>query len=192
MNSRKEREANNLSLPTLAYGEILFPAFADVLRGLGRAGLEIEKRHHKFVDIGSGSGKPVFSAGLILQFDNCVGIEILEGLSGIANSALANWDENVKATAPEHSQTTMFEFIHGDALVIDWHDADVVFINSTCFSDELLGELSVLCEGLHEGAVVITATKKLPSQKFQLCYKDTMEEAWGAATVFIHRRQPDA
>jgi tRNA G46 methylase TrmB len=38
----------------------------------------------KFVDIGSGSGKAVFAAALLHKFDDCVGIEILEGLHNLA------------------------------------------------------------------------------------------------------------
>jgi ubiquinone/menaquinone biosynthesis C-methylase UbiE len=38
----------------------------------------------KFVDVGCGTGRPVFAACLLHDFDSCVGIEILTDLYKLA------------------------------------------------------------------------------------------------------------
>lgn len=45
---------------------------------------------------------------------------------------------------------------------------DVVFANSTCFDDELMGKLAQRAAALKEGAIVITTTDSLPSPAFQI------------------------
>ena len=51
-------------------------------------------------------------------------------------------------------------FIHGDATVIDWRDADVVFANSTCFDDALMDKLATCASNLRDGTFFITTTRK--------------------------------
>lgn len=36
-----------------------------------------------FMDVGTGTGRPVFAAALLHDFDRVVGIELLEGLSKV-------------------------------------------------------------------------------------------------------------
>ena len=38
------------------------------------------------------------------------------------------------------SQSDDVSLVHGSFLDWDWSDGDVVFANSTCFDDELMGE----------------------------------------------------
>jgi hypothetical protein len=186
MASKKEREDQGLSLPSLTYGEILFRPFVSMLRELYALNLNKEERLHKFVDIGSGCGKAVFAAALGMQVDNCVGIEILEGLAEMSKGVLGHWDDNVKSKAPEHTQSTTFEFIHGDALEIPWQDADVVFINSTCFDEELLDKFSQQCSQMRKGTFVITTTRQLTNKYFQMAKEVMLEQAWGSATCYLH------
>lgn len=81
--SREERHKNEYSDPSLAYGEILWEPFAEAFLKL-KSLYGFREVGGKFVDIGSGTAKPVFAAALLHKFDDCVGIEILEGLHNLA------------------------------------------------------------------------------------------------------------
>jgi len=112
--SRKEREERNLTDSSLTYGEVLFEPFAMLLNkvrefgGIGEVSkkgedemkkddeLEEEEEEEeedqrmgrdplKFVDIGTGTGRPVFIAALSQPFTEVVGIEILDGLFHICD-----------------------------------------------------------------------------------------------------------
>ncbi|CAM9354360.1 unnamed protein product [Chrysoparadoxa australica] len=94
--------------------------------------------------------------------------------------------------AAEAERSTELEFWHGDAFdweVADWRDADVVFANSTCFSDDLMHRMARCCEDLKLGAFVITFTKKLPSAHFNLLEFEMYQMSWGGATVFIQQKK---
>ena len=113
-----------------------------MLDRLYKLGFSKDEKSHKFVDIGCGSGKPVFAAALFHPFEKSQGIEILTELHKIVTEGIQpKWEAEIKANAPEHAQETEFEFIQGDALEIPWADADVVFMNSTCFDEELFKKL---------------------------------------------------
>ena len=48
----------------------------------------------------------------------------------------------------------------GDACEIDWSDATLVFINSTCFDTKLMETLTNRANSLLPGTFVITTTKR--------------------------------
>ena len=86
------------------------------------------------------------------------------------------------------------QFLHGDAIMMGeewWLDAHIVFMNSTCFSVSLFRQFAVLCEGLEAGSFVITTTRVLPSDKFELLEQTSMLESWGTSTVYIQRRKKE-
>lgn len=144
---------------------------------------------------------------------------------------------------------------HGDMLDLsckNWTNGDVVFINSTCYDDELMLKLAhlagkcslsmcVQCDmslrfefqlwtgwqagrpavvrvgaqsseslphvawlsispflselisllsavSMRMGTFVVTLTKRLPSQDFQICDYEMHEMSWGTATVYIQQK----
>ncbi len=62
---------------------------------------------------------------------------------------------------------------------LDWSDGDFVFLNSTCYSPLLMSALSVKAEALRSGALVVSLTKALQSEKFQLLSKKKYVMSWG-------------
>lgn len=193
--SRRERKENQYISMALVYGEIAFGPFKSVFDVLKRWHHVLEKPGGVFLDIGSGSGKAVFAATLIHDFDACYGIEILESLHSMSEDVLQIWDRKVKRHFPLSIQKkrTRIAFTLGDALDVEWPgNADLVFLNSTCFGESLLRELaeklSIACKA---GAIIITATHALPdSPIFDLLRTmKVQQETWGEATWYIHRKR---
>lgn len=147
------------------------------------------KRHGKFVDIGCGSGKPVFAAALIHDFKFVQGIEILASLYFHCEEILeAKWPLCVSKLHDFKNQIDVI-FSHGDALQISWEDADVVFMNSACFSIAMMEKFASLANGLKTGSFVLTVTKSLPSTDFDLLVSFPMLQTWGISTVHLHKRK---
>ena len=161
-----------------------------------------------FYDIGSGTGKPAFAALLLHPFARVAGVEILEGLHARSEALRRRWEggtaEEPTADQPvglrdeladelcAATRAAAVRFVCGDATdlegSLDWSDGDVVFANSTCFSDTLLRAVAGCAERLRVGAFFITFTKRLPSACFDVLEHHVYRMSWGAATVFIHRR----
>lgn len=53
-----------------------------------------------------------------------------------------------------------FQFIHGDFTHIDWFDADIVFMNSTCFDDPLMHNIARLVEKTRPGTFILSTTNR--------------------------------
>jgi hypothetical protein len=81
-----------------------------------------------------------------------------------------------------------FSFLNNDFLLIDWSDADIVFMNSTCFNNSLMLDLSMKGKALAPGTIVVTTTRKMIGPAFDMVEELTMQESWGDATVYIHKR----
>ena len=84
------------------------------------------------------------------------------------------------------------EFICGNFINFDLSQASFIFCNSTCFSNELLLNISrKVSKEVPVGCIVITLTKKLPflntnEWDIKKGFKRLM--SWGLATIFVHRK----
>jgi SAM-dependent methyltransferase len=180
--SKNERDDKLLSQEkSLIYGEVEFNSFYRVLRKINpQPGLV-------FYDLGSGTGKAVMAARFAYDFSKCIGIEILTSLHEQAERVLHRYNADFKnSLALGQSQHAMV--YEGSFLDFDWSDGELVFANSTCFDDQLMQALSDMAGRLKPGAIVVTFTKGMSSDKFEVLERKRYRMSWGPATVFIHRR----
>lgn len=192
--SKHERDRKHLqSQKSLIYGEVIFDSFYDILRTIA------PKSGSVFYDLGSGTGKAVLIARLAFDFSKCIGIEILESLHEQALTIAAEYRREYQhllyeSTVSSNGETltqNSVNFVCDSLTNFNWTDGDVVFVNSTCFEDDLIKELSQIAEKLNPGAIVVTFTKGLISNKFELLERKRYKMSWGPATVFIQRRVSD-
>ncbi|RHY34370.1 hypothetical protein DYB32_000983 [Aphanomyces invadans] len=143
------------------------------------------------------SGRPVFAAALLHDFDECVGYEILEGLAHVAMDVAAIWHREKKdANLPPLKKRTRIVIHHDDATAVgDWPSADFIFCNSTCFDERLMRAVSKhAIAAVKAGGVVVTATKPLILETqdavaaVALVSTCKMQESWGPATLYIYKR----
>ena len=101
-------------------------------------------------------------------------------------------DEEESKKEKERIITPYIEFLCGNFMNFDLTKASFIFINSTCFSSELLLSISKnLNKEVPNGCIVITFTKKLPflnknDWDIKKGFKRLM--SWGLATIFVHRK----
>ena len=197
--SRLERQMNNYTAASLAYGEVQFDSFHRIFTRLNRLGFS-DEFEGKFVDIGSGVGKVVFSAGLFHDFSKLVGIEILSGLHQASLEVLESW-KLLRRELPQRKRDMEVSLLLGDALTISWaSETDVAFINATCFTREMLLPIGREACRLRPGAFVVITTHKLDKtvdpmlDKYRdLVLSDSMEVSFGGAVcVSFYRRTKKA
>ena len=63
----------------------------------------------------------------------------------------------------------------------------MVFANSTCFGDELMGKLAQGAAALKEGAIVVTMTDPIPSPAFEVLEEVSTKES---PRVYSDSRRP--
>jgi len=182
--SKDERAALNISKASLVYGEVSFKSLAEVIWG----GVVELKPGGVFYDLGSGTGRGVFTASLVHDFTKLQGIEILEGLYQASADVQTRYDNSVRSSRTEVERKQDISFLHGSFLEADWSDSDLVFANSTCFVEELMNLIATQAEKLKDGSFVITLTKNLKADYLQLLYSKQHTMSWGYATVHIHKK----
>ena len=100
---------------SLAYGEADFDVLLTILRVAAAevrpaAGAGAARPRRKFVDLGSGSGRAVFTAALVLELDEALGVEILPELDAAAQRALDTWSRTIEQElfhTPANTSTQM-------------------------------------------------------------------------------------
>jgi len=134
---------------------------------------------------------------MIHPLKSYIGIEFLENLHNIGLTIKEKFDESIKILreensdlVPEFTNENSIELVCGDFLSYDWREASFIFANSTCFSPELMENLSKKVQELPVGAVFITFTKRLPmlpsNWEVNSGFRRLM--SWGIATVYVHRK----
>jgi SAM-dependent methyltransferase len=185
--SKQERLSMGLD-KSLTYGEIDFTSFYKVLRDIP----EWANRQGVFYDLGSGTGRAVIASRVLADFRVCKGVEILKGLHDEA-MAISTGSYQFKAAYRRHfSVSDEVELYCGSLTSIDWSDGDVIFANSTCFSDALMIEMAEMADKLKKSSLFITFTKALPNKHFEVTKKIRYKMSWGPATVYYHRKISDA
>jgi SAM-dependent methyltransferase len=177
--SLMERKNKGIS-KDLTYGELtdIYPLVTifDILRNDYALLTEDCRDNLKFCDLGSGSGRPVIAAALIFPFSCVVGIELLEGLYELSMEALQKF-RSMYETAGH--RTHFFLGSITDLSVHNWTDSDIVFCNSTCFSGELLEQVSHIASSMKKGSVFISLTFSLcDSAGFNLLEIHRLPTSW--------------
>lgn len=177
--SLNERVLNNMHQDSLVYGEVEYESFIHILRWIP------VQRGGTFYDLGSGSGRAVFTARLMHDFEMCTGVELLPELHELANE--------VKSVYHETTTKLSFDAVSfhcQDILKYDWSDGAVVFVHSTCFEDDLLQPLFIKAKQLRPGSYFITfRSTGIPTSAFELVKEMRQEMSWGVSDVFVYRRR---
>jgi hypothetical protein len=98
------------------------------------------------------------------------GIEILDSLHTASLELLDRWEaDETQDALPEDAQGVHINFVQGDLTkVTDWTEADVLFLNSTCFDEELMRAIAAASADMKVGSFAISFTKRLPSEKWSV------------------------
>jgi len=161
-----------------AYGEILYSSLELLLNELNIQPTDI------FYDLGSGLGKVILQAYFNYPFKKTVGIE----LSPTRYQHAINKIKILNEKNYLDSQRTL-EFINANIVDTDLSDATIVFMCSTCYSNDLMEKISIKLSSSKKGLKVITL-KDLPASqkdKFELIKQYKLPMTWTkASSVFLY------
>eukprot|EP00468_Gymnochlora_sp_CCMP2014_P007025 CAMPEP_0167747768 /NCGR_PEP_ID=MMETSP0110_2-20121227/4464_1 /TAXON_ID=629695 /ORGANISM="Gymnochlora sp., Strain CCMP2014" /LENGTH=178 /DNA_ID=CAMNT_0007632705 /DNA_START=108 /DNA_END=641 /DNA_ORIENTATION=+ len=140
-----------------------------------------------------GPGLYISEAILLHDFRKVIGIEILEDVLKISQKATKNFQEEAKFW--NEKKLNIFpteidiEMRHGDMLVEDWSDGDVVFINAGNYESKFMYEIRALAEDLAPGSLIISTTHTLVSDKLELLSSRQLSTGHGYMTFHVQRRR---
>ena len=168
---------------SLVYGEITLPTFYAILESL-----PLTPAHQIFYDLGSGTGKAVFGAALLGAFRAALGVELIGELYQTSRRLLWRFNKKIRLFSPSLAQAALVDFIHGDVREHDWSGGDVLFLNSTCFGDEMMRRLTEKLACLKPGSLVITLSIPIYSALFRRLHTQKYPMGWGEATVYVQKK----
>ncbi len=159
------------------YGEITFTGAKILLRDLRFTYKDI------FYDLGSGIGKMVTQAYLTTPAKKTVGIELALTRHKLA---LKVQEELQKIGKVQENRELIY--VNGDIVNVPIDDATIIYICSTCFSEELMSILTLRLSGLKHGLRVATLKKLAPNSNFILLKEYKLPMSWYTeVTVYLYR-----
>mmetsp|Transcript_4437 Transcript_4437/g.7065 ORF Transcript_4437/g.7065 Transcript_4437/m.7065 type:complete len:360 (+) Transcript_4437:232-1311(+) len=219
---------------SLVYGEIDLAGFCTLLRGLLSQPRAINnndddddddddssstksRKDHVFYDLGSGSGRAVFAARFLTDFQNCIGIELLPNLHQLAISVASLYkfqyqhklssSSSSSSISSSSSNTTKVQFVCSDLLEYDWaSDGTVVYAPSLLFDSEMMEKIARMALGMRRGAYLISLKKfddgddegkddddddgvLLFRDAFVMVQTSLVPMSWGESNVYVYQRQ---
>lgn len=73
---------------------------------------------------------------------------------------------------------------------VDWaNEGDIIFANSTCFSDTLMNSIANQVPYMRNGTILISFTRSFEHEHIHILRVQKYTQSWGNATVFIARVQ---
>lgn len=162
---------------THTYGEVLFDTFWDILQKVN------PKKNSVFYDLGAGTGKPCIVASLFTAFSKVVGIEILPDIYKTSTEVL----DSYKALLAKRKITLnqLVQFVNADFKDVIITDADVVFVNATCFQYETSRLMMEQFSNLKQGAKIITSTYYIDLPGYTHEDLGIKMFSWGRALAYI-------
>ena len=180
--SKRQRESGKLRDVELTYSEIRFETFAIVLKKCRSKHGGLQKPGGVFYDLGSGLGKALFAALLVFEFERCTGFERLDMLHDGARELADKWDRTKDGLSflTEGQRQTEVDLVNDDFLSehVTLADAKVVFMNSTCYGEDMMLKIAAKCEKMAPETWVITHTKRLPSVHFDVLEECRLMQSW--------------
>ena len=168
------RDLHGLEEKSYVYGEVMPESFLEIIRSVHPRAGEV------FYDFGSGTGKAVLLAELLFEFSACKGIEFVDTLYESSIKILQQYEAQYGASTMSFSQ--------GSFLDADVSDADIIFMNSTCFEEPLMDAIDLKLQILKPGSRIISLSKSLKSPSYNLDNYKKYEFSWGDATVYFHSK----
>lgn len=181
--SKHERHETSNKDISYTYGEIRFLSFAHVLQ------LASPKPGEVFYDVGAGTGKAVMAAALLYNFSAVRGVEILNGVYNISLDVKQAMQKDVKSDALLTQRLKAIQLIQDDIYRINFLDADIIFINATCFGNELWDYVARQLIQVKSGARIILLTKSLDLSYFKLLNYTRSRMSWDYASIRIYQRR---
>ena len=151
-----------------------------------------------FYDLGSGTGKAIIAMSLFCPFKKLIGIELLEGLWNLSMRSKICYDKTITNKFIKFNalftiqESNIIEFYNGDFLRQKWNDASIIFVNSTCFTPDLMEKIGSKAKlECHVDTVGITITKKINNFDSDWECKDGFKRlmSWGVGSIYIYIRR---
>ena len=160
--------------PQYTYGEIEVIHFTALLK------IASPKRGGVFWDLGSGTGKALIAAALGRnEFSKICGVEELDNLYNTSVKVIDNFCKKTKTDKQK------FLLVKGDMTKIDWSDADVIYISSICFPDELIKELEEKGKYLKKGTKIISLKNWNQTKMYNVIMNMEVKMTWGKNGVYV-------
>lgn len=174
--SSKDRKSVTEAGGAPTYGEILPSSVSHLI-----SYLDI-KQKDVFYDLGSGNGKVPFQFYLTTPIKKSVGVELSDYRHNQAMKAKLRAGKKGVLT-PRRS----LQYIHGDILKIDFSDATIVYLCSTCYTPEMMTVLQEKISHLRKGAKIITLKEFSENNKLRLIKELELPMTWSKSTsVYIY------
>lgn len=176
LTSKMARITLNITDEAFTYGEIDFLSFILLLEEAKPKPGEV------FYDLGSGAGKAVFAAALCYDFSKCCGIEYLNSLHALAQKIHSKY----QSLYPKLSEQLPIQFIQNDFTLVDLSDANIIFINATCYREKTWERILLKLLTVPPGTRILITSKRLDRQEFKLLYSAMHLMSWGMNSAYIY------
>jgi hypothetical protein len=159
------------------YGDVILDSLYQIISSLAPKPGEV------YYDLGCGGCRALIFAALCFPFAKCVGIDLIDTLTDLAQTKLKTVKEDTK------NPNLNVEILNKNFLEVDLSDAGIIYAHATCFDADLMKNITAkLDRELKPGARVVLVTKQLYEAKFKFLREEKAGMEWGQATINYYEK----
>lgn len=174
--SEQDRETVNKN-GSAVYGEIKYKSLKTILDDLK------PNKKDVFYDLGSGVGKSVVQASLDYKFNRCFGIELSKERheQAVKICQLLKKDKKI-------SRYHDVIFKNQDITKINFKNATIIYICSTCYPDHLMITLTNKFKDLKPGTRILTLKSLIPTKNIKLVKTYNLAMSWSKnSPIYLYK-----
>lgn len=149
-------DANDRSaMATLQYAEVNAKSFLLLIQNLKDFDIGFTE-DSVFVDVGCGPGKTLLVLAILNVFKRAVGVDINPIMIRNATEVIKKYNRSWRSPV----DLTEMEVVCGDGTFYDWSFAQLVYIQATCFSDDMMQRVTDVADKLKPGSILIIVNNR--------------------------------
>lgn len=109
-----------------------------------------------FIDVGCGPGKTLVVMAIMNVFQRAIGVDINPNMIKLANEVVKKYNRSWRSPV----DVTEMELKTGDGTFYDWSFAQLVYIQATCFSEEMMQRITNMADRMKPGSILIMVNNR--------------------------------
>ncbi len=140
---------------TLQYAEVDAESFLILIQNLKDFDIGFTE-DATFVDVGCGPGKTLVVMAILNVFQRAIGIDINPNMTKLASEVVKKYNRSWRSPV----DLTEMEIVCGDGTFYNWSFAQLVYIQATCFSEEMMQRITDMADRMKPSAILIIVNNR--------------------------------
>lgn len=140
---------------TLQYAEVDAESFLTLIQSLKDFDIGFTE-DAVFIDVGCGPGKTLVIMAIMNVFQRAIGVDINPFMTKLTGEVIKKYNRSWRSPV----DLTEMEVVTGDGTFYDWSIAQLVYIQATCFNEDMMQRITTMADKMKPSSILILVNNR--------------------------------